>query len=205
MMGSTPDEVDGAALERAIAGDLSATHELFRSHYPRLLNYVRKRLPKELGTVVDAEDVVHDTLYDAAGAISGFRPEGHDAFFRWLVTIARNRVAMLARRHVLRRLAPTNGVGDGDEGVTSLLDRLAAHRRSPSGSAAAHEFMCSLERALEQLPSQYREVVTLRHLDGLTVAETAQRMGKTNEAIYLLSCRALQAIRTELRSGSKFV
>ncbi len=197
------DEED-RLLECAVGGDPESTQVLFRSYYPRVLQYVRKRLPRELSAIVDAEDIVHDTFYEACRLIGGFRAEGEDSFFRWLATIARHRAIKLAQRH--RRVLHTQHqrAEEEDEGIASLLDQLASHRRSPSGSAAAHEFMLSLEKAIGRLPPQYREVVQFRHLDGLSVAETASRMGKTNEAIYLLSCRALQAIRADLRSASMF-
>lgn len=194
-------------LQRAIGGDASALEAVLAAHYARLLAYVRKHMPEELSASVDPADVLQDTYFEACRLIGGFRPDGDDCLFRWLVTIARHRMLAHLRRHRTRRQtssAPGGGGGDDDD-VASLVEQLAVYRRTPSRSAAAHELIAAVERAIARLPDDYRQAVTLRHIDGLSVPEVAARMGRTRESVYVLVCRALRAIRQDLGSASVFL
>ena len=56
-----------------------------------------------------------------------------------------------------------------------------------------------LADALSELPEDYREVLILRHLDGLSFSEVAQRMGRTLDAVKQLWVRALERLRRGLR------
>ena len=189
-------------IQRAVSGDAHALERLLFVEHDRVLGYVRKNLPGDLAASIDPADIVQDTCFEACRLIAGFQSTGDDCFFRWLIAIARNRMLALHRQYRARR---TNGSADRGARVADALEQLASHRRTPSKSAAAHEFMILLERSLGRLRPDYRRVVTLRHLDGLSVPDTAVRMGKSPEAIYLLCSRALRALRVDLESVSFFV
>jgi RNA polymerase sigma-70 factor (ECF subfamily) len=202
-MGTAEDE--SALIQRAVAGDTGALETLLQSQHERLLGYARKHLHSDLASAIDPADVVQDTFLEACRLFGGFRDEGSDCLFRWLVTITRNKIALLHRRHAI--LHPKAGLDAeaASERVGRILEELAVYRRTPSKSAAAHELMRALEQSLERLPGNYREVVTLRHLDGLSVADTAARMSRTPEAVYRLCFRALEALRNDLESASIYV
>ena len=195
---------DIALLGRAIAGDTLALEQLLEAHHPLLLSYVEKHLPGPLRRSTDPADIVQETFFEACRLIAGFAPSGDNALFRWLATIARNRMLMLLRKASTRHESAESERAGEDSSVVALLEQFAAHRRTPSRSAAAHELMSALEGAIHRLPDDCRDAVTLRHVEGLTVAETADRMNRKPEAVYWLCSRGLQAIRTELKSASHF-
>src|SRR5215475_7146206 len=91
-------------IERAIAGDLRALETLLQSHHDRLTKYVIKHLPAELKGTIDPQDIVQDTCFEACRLIAGFRNEGDDCMYRWLVTIARHRIIKCARRKRPQRI-----------------------------------------------------------------------------------------------------
>src|SRR5262249_33810215 len=70
---------------------------------------------------------------------------------------------------------------------------------SPSQRAARRERAALLADALERLPIDYREVIVLRHLQGLTFAEVAQRLGRSRDSVDKLWVRALARLRQTLR------
>jgi RNA polymerase sigma-70 factor, ECF subfamily len=191
-------------LMRAVGGDADALHEVLAAYHPRLLAYVTKHLPAEVRSFVDPQDTVQDTCFEACRLIANFKPSGRDSTFRWLVTIARHRMVDVSRVH---RTRSSDGSGDRgqDNSLTMLLSELAVYRRTPSRSAASHEFLAAVEQAMHRLPPLYREVLSLRHVDGLSAQETAAKMDRTPEAVYWLCCRALDAIRLDLRSASLFI
>jgi RNA polymerase sigma-70 factor, ECF subfamily len=193
-------------LQRAIGGDVDALEQLFDEHEDRLLAYVVRHLPLDLRSSTDPDDILQDTYYRACQAIRGFIPEGEECVYRWLVTIARKRMVELLRLYRSRYRVDPRGVQDSDDAeVISLLAQLVVYRRTPSQSAASHELLAAVEQSVHRLPPVYREVVTCRYLEGLTVVDTAARMRRTGDAIHWLCYRALRALRTELRSASLFI
>src|SRR5688500_1786787 len=126
------DQQDAAVLvERAVAGDTRALEQLLEAHYPTLLQYVTRHLPAPLRRSTDPADIVQETYFEACRLIGGFVPAGEDALYRWLATIARNRMLMLLRkastRHEMAESERTATAG-GDEPVVMLLEQLAVHR-----------------------------------------------------------------------------
>src|SRR5438477_4168907 len=92
-MGKTEDSF----LEEAIAGSPAALQRLFYVYHKRLLSYVKKHMPVELQQQADPQDVLQDTLFEVTRRIEEFKTDGDDAFFRWIATIARNRIIDLTR------------------------------------------------------------------------------------------------------------
>jgi RNA polymerase sigma-70 factor (ECF subfamily) len=77
-----------------------------------------------------------------------------------------------------------------------LLDRgLVAPQSSPSQQAVRREQGVVLADALDRLPDDYREVLVLRHLEGLTFPEVAQRMGRSLNSVEKLWMRGLARLR----------
>ena len=189
-------------LQRAIAGDMDALAGILEAHSPRILQYISRHFPAELSGTIDPADVLQDTCFEACRLIGGFVPQGEDCLYRWLVTVARHRMIDLLRAHRTRAKFGKVWSDLATDAVASLLMELAVYSRTPSKSAASHEFMKVLEKAIGRLAPDHAQVVTLRHIQGLSVAETAQQMGKTDESVYWLTCRALQALRTDLGSMS---
>jgi RNA polymerase sigma-70 factor (ECF subfamily) len=182
---------------------------LLDAHAGRLLAYIERHLPTVLQPAHQPMDVLQDVYFEAFRRLGEFAPQGDDAAYRWLVTIARHRMCRLLRR----RRALKHGGGQrpaplwlppDDDSTIDLLAQLATHRRSPSASAAAHELIGVVERSLAELSEDHREVVRLRHLEGLTVRETAIRMGRTERAIEMLCARALSALRKEMKTISMY-
>jgi RNA polymerase sigma-70 factor (ECF subfamily) len=84
-----------------------------------------------------------------------------------------------------------------------LLDGgLVAPQSSPSHQAARREQAVLLADALNRLPADYREVLILRHLEGLTFPQVAQRMRRTADSVQKLWIRALARLRRSLGETS---
>src|SRR5262249_17217816 len=72
---------------------------------------------------------------------------------------------------------------------------LAAEQSTPSQRASRREQAVLLADALNRLPADYREVLILRHLEGLTFPEVAARMGRSLDSVEKLWMRALPRLR----------
>jgi RNA polymerase sigma-70 factor (ECF subfamily) len=193
---------ENGLLTQAIGGDAVAMQRLLQLHQPRVLGYVRRHMPARLRHIVDFEDIIQECYFEACRQIERFVPQDKDCFFRWLATIARNHMIDLLRRH---RTLKRGGDDQPDEELLQALEELAVHRRTPSKSVARRELVAAIEQALERLPKDCRVAVTLRHLEGLAIADVAVHIGRTERAVSTLIWRGLNALRTDLKSKSNFV
>jgi RNA polymerase sigma-70 factor (ECF subfamily) len=192
--------------------DLAAVELALSQESEKVLAYLERHLPQELRSAIEPVDVLQDTFFEAFRRLAEFRWEGRDSVYRWLVTIARNRVIDLLRRKRALKRGGGEGAGKdaladgafGQDSIVSMLAQLAVYKRTPSQSAVAHELIAAVERSVDRLPANYREVIRLRYLEGLPIEDTAKRLGRTPGAVKQLCNRAYKALRIELRSASMY-
>lgn len=128
--------------------------------------------------------VCREILEDARG---GFEYRGKGAFLRWLFSSALSKLRDRHKFHQRQRRAPDREGGRLDDLPSVAYSTLI----SPSRDAIGREAVERLERAFDQLPEQYREVITLARIVGLSHAEIAEQMGRTPGAVRTLLGRAL--------------
>jgi RNA polymerase sigma-70 factor (ECF subfamily) len=184
MLGERFDEVLG----RARAGDELAFAELWRDTHPMLLRYLRV----SAGPL--AEDVASHTwlrVIEALGSFTGDEP----GFRRWLVTIARNRFLDETRRASRR---PERLVSD----VVTLVDGWGLCAPDASSLAEEHLSTDMALRLIATLPREQAEMVMLRVVIGLGVADVAQVVGRTPGAVRVAVHRGLRKLGESLAGPS---
>jgi RNA polymerase sigma-70 factor (ECF subfamily) len=172
-------------VDAACAGDRGALAALYARHEGRLLAFIRARMAGDLARRVAPEDLLQETLLEASRKLESFVPqEGGSSFYRWLVGIARHKLQEANRaRHALKRAAEV--ALDGDP---------ARSQTSPSGHAMRAEGALRLHEALLTLPERQAEAVRLRYLEGMSLAETAERLACSEPAVKALVARGLAAL-----------
>ena len=145
---------------------------------------------------------MQETLLEAHRHFRDFRGASEGEFVAWLRSILAGLIANHVRRYLgtkrrdarlERTLATELSDASGILGA-----ELAADVSSPSEQAVNHEASLQLAGALEMLPDHYREVIMLRHLEGLPFAQVAERMGRSVESVEKLWVRALARLRQTL-------
>jgi RNA polymerase sigma-70 factor, ECF subfamily len=205
------DETEEQLVQRAAAGETAALELFLLQHRRGLLRYLERRIPPELRRLLEPQDVLQDVYFEVFRNIGSFKSNEPGMAVRWLLRIARNRVIDLVRmqqaekRGSGRAMGLEGEVGNDDDSMIALLQNLAIHERTPSQSAVVHELTATLGRCIGRLPEDYRMAIRSRYLEGLDVAQTAQRMGRTPGAVMMLCNRALKALRLELRSFSRYI
>lgn len=189
-----PDPSDAAAevwalVERAQAGD----SEAFGLIYDRYVDAVFRFVYFRVGNRQLAEDLTADTFLRALKRIGSFTWQGRD-LGAWLVTIARNLVADHFKSGRYRLEVTTSDVLDADR-----EDR--GPEGSPEAAVVDHITNVALLTAVKQLNPEQQECIVLRFLQGFSVAETAQAMGKNEGAIKALQYRAVRALARLLPEG----
>jgi RNA polymerase sigma-70 factor (ECF subfamily) len=163
---------------------MGETSRLFDSHRGRLTAFVAARMPSLLARAVPPEDIVQETFLEAARRIDAFEPNGPAAFYRWLVAIARFKIAEAVRARRAKKRAM----------LTPMEVEPAGNQTSPSGRAIRAERAGLIANAIETLPEDQARAVRLRYLEGLTVAETADRLDRSPAAVKMLVSRGLTAL-----------
>jgi RNA polymerase sigma-70 factor, ECF subfamily len=175
---------------------LGSLLELYRN-YLRLL--ARIEIGRRLQGKLDASDLVQETFLEAHRHFARFQGTEEPQFVSWLRQILAARVANQVRHYFGTqgrdvRLEQELAV-ELDSSSRMLGHELAASLASPSQQAVQREQAVLLADALELLPVDYRDVIILRHLEGLTFPEVARRMERTQDSVEKLWLRALARLR----------
>lgn len=163
---------------------------------------VRLQLGPSLRAKLDASDVVQQAILHAHEARGQFRGRTEGEWLAWLRAILANALAAAARRFdtKARDLARERSLEAELERSSARLEGLLeADQTSPSERAARGEDLLRLSRALARLPDDQRRGVELHYFGGLTVADVAERMGRTRPAVVGLLFRGLKRLRELLR------
>ncbi|GAA1909580.1 sigma-70 family RNA polymerase sigma factor [Nocardioides marmoribigeumensis] len=186
---SVEDEAEASRLialvELARGGDTEAFGLLYDHYHPQVYRFLYYRV----GSQALAEDLTSDTFFRALRSMSSFRWQGKD-FGAWLMTIARNLTTdhYKSGRNRLEMttedMSPHDSVTDGPE--TAVLASLTNE---------------ALMEALRQLPSEQQECLVMRFLQGMSIAETAQVMGRSDGAIKQLQLRAVRNLAKLMPEG----
>jgi RNA polymerase sigma-70 factor (ECF subfamily) len=190
----------------AKAGDPDSLGRLLGQYERYLALMARLQIGKRLQGKVDAADLVQETFLDAHKNFARFRGDNEGQFLAWLRQILAGKLAELFRRYLGtqgRDVRLEREIIDAFDQSSVLLDRgLVAVQSSPSQQAARREQGVILANALAELAEDYREVIVLRHLEGLTFPEVAARMGRSLDSVDKLWMRALIKLRERLGVAS---
>ncbi len=186
---SLEDEAEGSRLialvELARVGDAEAFGQLYDHYQASVYRFLYYRV----GSVPLAEDLTAETFFRALRSMSSFRWQGKD-FGAWLMTIARN----LTTDHFK---AGRTRLEQTTEDMTTL-DTTA---EGPEGAVLASLTNEALLEALSSLPAEQRECLVMRFLQGLSIAETAEVLGRSAGAVKQLQLRGVRNLAKLLPEG----
>ncbi len=148
-------------VDAARAGDEAALAELYNLYFPRVYRYILARM----GNPYDAEDLTEEVFLRVLDAIERFQWR-EAPFSAWLFRIAHNAVISQRRKEGARGRA------------SPLSEALPVDSQGPEEMVANRLALNEIMRAAETLPEAQRRVIGFRFAAGLSVAETAQAMGK---------------------------
>lgn len=183
----------GDLLERADSGEPAAAAELLQQHLSGLHAFIRLRMGAPLRRREDSGDLVQSVCAEILGNLGRYQHPGERQFRQWLYKTAERKIAdhwkhqQRLKRDPARevRLAETEGAQDAQ--------LLAQYRSfcSPSGRVSAQEELQRAEAAFDALAEDEREVILLANVVGLSRAEIAAQLGKSEGAVRTMLSRAL--------------
>ena len=182
-------------LRRAQGGDAQALDELIALIQPPLYRFSVKMC----GTPEDAEEVLQDTLITVARSVQDFR--GASSFSTWAYTIARN---FCLKRRRKSKFAPTE-----EESLDQLdwqhNERLISTEPNPEEDVADLELWKQLRAGIQRIEPDYREILVLRDIEGLSAKEVAEVVELSVPAVKSRLHRARGQLRGHLESGPDVV
>ena len=191
-------------LERYHSGDSDALDTLYGRYTTRVLAVVRARMGAELRQRVQSWDIVQEAMMASFQDIQKFDYASEGAFLKWLTTIVENRILdhldyqQAACRDYRKEFPLENG------GSPSSVIRFdpSDKRRVPTASCALilNEELGRLERALDRLPAETRELIIAVKLEGRTFQELADEAGKSPDAVRMQVNRAMAALAGVFRN-----
>lgn len=147
---------------------------------------------------LDLSGVIQQTMIEAHANECSLQSWNEERRVGWLRQALLNNL-----RDELRKMKQAQQTFSLDQqqgtGVGTLADLIAADHTSPGQGAIRNEMLFQLAKCLERLPCDQRRAIELHHLDGLTLACTAQRMNKTVQSIVGLVFRGLKQLKSDLR------
>jgi len=190
-------------LALARSGDRLSLGQLLELYRGYLSLVARLQIGRRLQGKADAADLVQETFLAAHQNWDQFRGTTERELLRWLRRILAARLTDLMRRYLgsqRRDVRLERELAAELEQSSQDLDAgLLAKQDSPSQQVAQREQGLLLADALSRLPEDYREVLILRHMEGLTFPEVAQRLGRTLDAVKSVWTRALDRLRLSLK------
>ena len=192
---------DEEIVRRVVSGERALFEVLMRRNNQRLYRAIRCVVPAES----EVEEVMQQTYVQAYGALPGF---AHTAkFSTWLIRVGLN-AALTSKRRDARIEQPKSNPESSEE---EPLGRLPSPLPSPEDSASSRELSQLLERVLDSLPQDYRTILMLREVEGLSTAETAFALSVSDDVVKTRLHRAKRLARetldawTEEHAGKAFL
>jgi RNA polymerase sigma-70 factor (ECF subfamily) len=188
-------------LVRAARGDAAARDRLLHRHRGRLRRMVSLRLDRRLAARVDPSDVVQEALAHAAARLDAYLRDRPVPFYPWLRRLAWDQLVRLHHRHVAagrRSVTREEPPPLSDESALVLADRLLAAGANPAEAAVRRELRARVRDALASLGAADREVLALRFLERLRLAEAAAVLGVSVGVVKVRQFRAMERLRERL-------
>ena len=183
--------IDQKLVEKAQRGDKKAFGMLVEK-YQRRLNRLLSRMVRDQSEI---EDIVQDSFIKAYRAINNFR--GDSAFYTWLYRIGIN----TAKNHLVKLGKRPKAMNEVDiEEIENFEDApdLRNHE-TPESTMMSSEIVASVNQTIEALPSELREAISLREMDGLSYEEISDLMNCPIGTVRSRIFRAREVIAEKLK------
>ena len=190
-MTNTPEFVDHELVRRIQAGDKSAFDLLVIKYQSKIIQLVNRYIRDPF----EAQDVAQETFIKAYRALASFR--GESAFYTWIYRIAIN----TAKNHIASRARrPSDGDIDVESAEQFETGYSLRDNETPEGVVLTEELARVIQQALDELPDELREAISLREFEGLSYDEIAVAMNCPVGTVRSRIFRAREAIDRKMKS-----
>jgi RNA polymerase sigma factor (sigma-70 family) len=175
-----------------VAEKLNIT-KVIKDNKNRLHGFIRKRVH----TLEDADDILQEVFFKLAETDMLMKPIDHVA--AWLFTVARNRITDLYRKKKAEPLPEFLSDDEDDVTITELRDLLFDEGSTPETEYLRSLVWIELEKALNELPPEQRQVFEMNELQDIPFKEIALQTGETINTLISRKRYAVLHLRERLQ------
>jgi RNA polymerase sigma-70 factor (ECF subfamily) len=186
-----------ALIQSAVQGDGASVNLLLDRYLPGLRAFIRLRTGAVVRAKESTSDLAQSVCREVLEHLDRYQYQGEEGFKYWLYTTALRKIADRHKYYGAEKRDAAREVRPGEHSAGPGIDQLVDCYRTvftPSAHAMRREDIERLEAAFDQLPEDQREVISLAHIVGLSRAEIAQRMGRSDGAVRTLLWRGLATL-----------
>ena len=184
---------DAVLVERTVAGDQKA-FELLVIKYQRRIQRLIGRMVRDVDLV---EDIAQETFIRAYRALAQFRGEAQ--FYTWLYRIAVNTAKKSLMDLKRNPTVSENAYKSDDDDETSPVENELTSSETPEAVLASKEIAEIINTAMEGLPEELRQAITLREIEGLSYEEISEAMNCPIGTVRSRIFRAREAISAKVK------
>ncbi len=184
---------DAMLVERTVAGDQKA-FELLVIKYQRRIQRLIGRMVRDVDLV---EDIAQETFIRAYRALAQFR--GDAQFYTWLYRIAVNTAKKALMDLKRNPTVSENAYKSADDDETSPVENELTSSETPEAVLASKEIAEIINAAMEALPEELRQAITLREIEGLSYEDIAEAMSCPIGTVRSRIFRAREAISQKVK------
>ena len=184
---------DALLVERTVAGDQKA-FELLVIKYQRRIQRLIGRMVRDVDLV---EDIAQETFIRAYRALAQFRGEAQ--FYTWLYRIAVNTAKKALMDLKRNPTVSENAYKSDDDDETSPVENELTSSETPEAVLASKEIAEIINSAMEALPEELRQAITLREIEGLSYEEISEAMNCPIGTVRSRIFRAREAISAKVK------
>ena len=184
---------DALLVERTVAGDQKA-FELLVIKYQRRIQRLIGRMVRDVDLV---EDISQETFIRAYRALAQFRGEAQ--FYTWLYRIAINTAKKALMDLKRNPTGSENAYKSDDDDETSRVENELTSSETPEAVLASKEIAEIINTAMQALPEELREAITLREIEGLSYEEISEAMNCPIGTVRSRIFRAREAISAKVK------
>ena len=190
---ATASDSDAVLVERTVAGDQKA-FELLVIKYQRRIQRLIGRMVRDVDLV---EDIAQETFIRAYRALAQFRGEAQ--FYTWLYRIAVNTAKKALMDLKRNPTVSENSFKSDDDDETSPLENELTSSETPEAVLASKEIAQMVNAAMDALPEELRQAISLREIEGLSYEEIAEAMSCPIGTVRSRIFRAREAISDKIK------
>ncbi len=162
-------------LDKILSGDKQAVFDFYYEFSPKILSYLKKKLPRE----EDAQEVLQDVFLDALDSLALF--EERSSMQTWLYKITRNKIADYYRKRKIKSLLFSQ---------LPFLQFIAHEVTQPEFQYEKNKIREKIEATIHMLSARYRKILKRHYEDGVPIKQIALEMNLSPKATESLLYRA---------------
>jgi len=171
-------------VKKILKGNKKAIREFYEAYEKRLLNFILRKVDNKK----DAEEILQDTFISALDSLPLFK--GQSSLLTWLCAISRHEIADFYRRKKLKTIIFSR---------LPFLKKIVDRALGPELALQEKEAKEKIYKTFKNLSEGYSQILRLKYIEGLTMAQIAFKLGKTVKAVESKLSRARLSFQNEYK------